>query len=128
MELRYIVWCLNQGQPVSLPVNRHSVTDLSVSLSGVDHGLVRLEVPVTPGLQRDSITPVLAGPVIDQMSSIHFEYFDGSRWLSLWGQDQSYRCPDAVRITCQFEDQTEAERTVTVRLPQSFSEVRGDRQ
>ncbi|MCH2213293.1 MAG: type II secretion system protein GspJ [Fuerstiella sp.] len=126
MELCYIVWCLNQGQSVSLPVNIQSVTDLSLSLSGLDHGLVRLKFPVTPGLQRDLITPEVTGSVIDQMSSIHFEYFDGSQWLNLWGKDQSYRCPDAVRMTCQFEDQTEVERTVTIRLPQSFSEVRGD--
>jgi type II secretory pathway pseudopilin PulG len=116
---QHVVWWLNQGASVRLPLSavgpRADFTTLTAS--NVAHGLVRVERPFSqaPNSER-KVRPQL---ISEDITAIRFRYFDGQQWLDEWDSLRQLAIPEAVEVQLTFQNSTSAPQRIVMHLPQA---------
>ena len=130
---RQVCWFLNSGRNVriSYGISEPHRYQAEMRSSAVPHGLVRVELPVSPEefRRQREVTPENSSWTVvdDSVAAVRLRYFDGDAWQSSWDSSESTQLPLAVEISLSHRHDAQSRpelssadsASVVIRIPQA---------
>jgi prepilin-type N-terminal cleavage/methylation domain-containing protein len=130
---RQVCWFLNSGRNVRIPygISEPHRYQAEMRSSAVPHGLVRVELPVSPEAftRQMDVTPENSSWTVvdDSVATVRLRYFDGATWQSSWDSSESTQLPIAVEVSLSHrhdapsrtEFSSAETASVVIRIPQA---------